>query len=159
MHYLFHVLFLRTFLKLKKHSLRAMRSPPAISPTGVSARNRHAGRQVLLQQERLFKGKTLQTPYRISSSHCQILLPFYIKASFLFCLVSFSPSKSGIRMEAGNIPWELRTMAENTQKMLRKPIRLPSTCDLLRRMSAQAKGLDGNIVNKHRMLSTHRKRF
>lgn len=45
--------------------------------------------------------------------------------------------------------------------MLRKTIHWPSTCDLLRRMSAQATGPDGRIVNKqtNSKCSPHTERF
>lgn len=98
--------------------------PASLSPAGASIRVRHAGREVLLQQERLFKGETLQnslsqSPLATAKFHFHFISRLLF--CFVLCLFFFFPSKSGIRMEAGNIPWELRTMAENTKKCSEDP--------------------------------------
>lgn len=97
---------------------------------------------------RLLRGGTLQNALSHLHSCCQVLLPFSIEASFSLLLLLFS--KSGIRTEAGSSPGDPRTLAENTSKVFRRRIRLPSACDPLGRMPAQAVGLDGRTVNKQK---------
>lgn len=96
---------------------------------------------VVLQQERPFKGDTSKPLIVVCASCCQVLLPVYVKASCFGLVLSL------VRMEAGGLPWELRTMAENTKRVQNAHC-LPGACDLLQRMSAQAVGRDGRTENK-----------
>ena len=140
--------------KVRKPSPRVRRSPP----TPAAAGRAHSSSKRDLSEERRFQPISQSRwplPSSTSISH---------QASF-FCFVLcffFSFPKSEIRMEADRrTPWELiRTVAENTKKVLRKPTRLPSVCDLLGRMSAGPWVLmeESKQTDKLRMLSPYTER-
>lgn len=165
---MFYLLFLRIFLKFKKPSLRAFRSPIWLQmgcPPGSDVLGKKFfSNKIDFSKERHFKTQLL---IAISTSHRQVLLPLYTRLLFCFvwCLFFFLPfflfSKSGIRMEAGGIPWELRTIAENTKKCSEGP----SICQAHVIYSKECHTgyvswwEDSKQTDKLRMLSTHRKRF
>lgn len=140
-----------------------------MTPDGLSARIRCTGKEVLLQQDRLFKRRDTsklsslsQSPLATAKFYFHFIQGFF---SVLFGVFFFLPfflfSKSGIRMEAGGIPWELRTIAENTKKCSEGP----SICQPHVIYSKECHTgyvswwEDSKQTDKLRMLSTHSKRF